>query len=170
MNTSSRRCFLIAAACAFWAAAALGQWKTGDALPDLSRHGLSKGVPASLAGKVVLVDFWASWCGPCKASFPVLDQLQKKYAARGFTVLAVNVDEDAAKMDRFLADHPASFPVAHDAGQKLVEVAGVEAMPSSFLVDRSGTIRFAHVGFLPESTPEELEREIESLLGPEVAP
>jgi thiol-disulfide isomerase/thioredoxin len=155
---------------ALLAGSACGQWKVGDRLPALAPFGLSGALPANLAGKVVLLDFWASWCGPCKASFPVLDELQKKYGARGFSVLAVNVEEGPAKMERFLADHPISFPVLQDARQKLVEAAGVEAMPSSFLIDRDGTIRFVHVGFQIESTPAELSAEVERLLGPEVQP
>jgi thiol-disulfide isomerase/thioredoxin len=170
MNTSSPRLSILAVVLVLWAGSSFGQWKTGDRLPVLAPFGLEGPRPADLSGKVVLLDFWASWCGPCKASFPVLDGLQKKYGARGFKVLAINVDEDAAKMERFLADHPVSFPVLRDARQKLVEAAGVEAMPSSFLVDRGGAIRFTHVGFRAETTPEELNREIESLLGPGAAP
>lgn len=171
MNTSSHRLpIFVAAALLLWAGSSFGQWKAGDALPTLAPFGLEGPRPADLAGKVVLLDFWASWCGPCKASFPILEGLQKKYGTRGFTVLAINVDENAAKMDRFLADHPVSFPVLRDGQHKLVEAAGVEAMPSSFLFDRAGVIRFVHVGFKIESTPEALEKEIESLLAPEVQP
>ena len=169
MNTSSPRLRILAAALVLWAGAACAQWETGAKLPALAPYGLAGTLP-NLAGKVVLVDFWASWCGPCKASFPILDELHKTYGARGFAVLAVNVDEDAAKQAKFLADHPVSFPVVHDAAQKLVAAAGIEAMPSSFLVDRAGTIRFVHVGFKPETTLDELKREIEGLLGPAVGP
>ena len=169
MNISSRRILGLAGAFLLGAGAASAQWQTGDALPPLAQFGLA-GVPGELSGRVVLVDFWASWCAPCKASFPALDGLRKKYAPRGFTVLAVSVDDDAGDMARFLETHPVSFPAAHDAGQKYVAAAGVEAMRSSFLVDRAGTIRFVHVGFHPESTPAELAGEIESLLGAEAAP
>lgn len=175
MNTSlssaraDRRGRWIAVGLAFglFAAAASGQWAPGQPLPDLSTFGLAGLLPDSFAGRVVLVDFWASWCGPCKASFPVLDGLQKKYADRGLVVLAVSVDEKADAKDRFLAEHPVSFAVVHDLAQRLVAAAGISAMPSSFLVDRKGVIRFAHTGFKPESTPAELEREIESLLAEE---
>ena len=169
MNTSLRKLLVLALALAAGTNLAFGQWRAGDRLPDPAAFGLAGRLP-NLSGQVVLVDFWASWCAPCKASFPALDDLQKKYAPRGFTVLAVSVDDDAGDMARFLETHPVSFPAAHDAGQKYVAAAGVEAMPSSFLVDRAGTIRFVHVGFHPESTPAELAGEIESLLGAEAAP
>lgn len=168
MNISSRRILGLAGAFLLGAGAASAQWQTGDALPPLAQFGLA-GVPGELSGRVVLVDFWASWCAPCKASFPALDDLQRTYAGRGFTVLAVSVDDDPRKMKDFLAAHPVSFPVVHDARQQLVAAAGIEAMPTSFLIDRAGTIRFAHAGFKPESTPAELAAEIERLL-PEPAP
>jgi thiol-disulfide isomerase/thioredoxin len=164
MNTSLRRLPVLLALVALFAGSAFGQWKVGDKLPALSGFGLGSGLPANLQGHVVLLDFWASWCVPCKKSFPVLDDLQKKYAAQGLIVLAINVDEDAAKMDQFMRDHPVSFAVVRDASQQLVEAAGVAAMPSSFLVDATGVIRFAHVGFKEESTPERYTQEIESLL------
>ena len=168
MNISSRRILGLAGAFLLGAGAASAQWQTGDALPPLAQFGLA-GVPGELSGRVVLVDFWASWCAPCKASFPALDDLQRTYAGRGFTVLAVSVDDDPRKLKDFLAAHPVSFPVVHDARQQLVAAAGIEAMPTSFLIDRAGTIRFAHAGFKPESTPAELAAEIERLL-PEPAP
>ena len=168
MNISSRRILGLAGAFLLGAGAASAQWQTGDALPPLAQFGLA-GVPGELSGRVVLVDFWASWCAPCKASFPALDDLQRTYAGRGFTVLAVSVDDDPRKMKDFLAAHPVSFPVVHDARQQLVAAAGIEAMPTSFLIDRAGTIRFAHAGFKPETSPAELAAEIERLL-PEPAP
>jgi len=115
-------------------------------------------------GRVVLLDFWASWCGPCRHSFPELDKLNQIYRSRGFIICAVSVDEKADDMDVFLKDHPVSFPVVRDAQQKLVAAAGVESMPTSFLVDRHGVIRFSHVGFHGTETVEQLKQEIEKLL------
>ena len=83
------------------AVAASAGWTVGSALPALSRYSLEGTVP-DLTGKVVLVDFWASWCGPCKASFPVLDELQKEYGPKGLVILAVNQDTTADKMKTFL--------------------------------------------------------------------
>ena len=138
-------------------------WKAGDKLPPLAGRQLEGALPA-LDRQVVLLDFWASWCGPCKRSFPELDKIQQAYRARGFTVLAVSVDEKAGDMQKFLAAHAVSFPVVRDAGQKLVAAAGVESMPTSLLVDRRGLIRFVHVGFRGEETVKQLHAEIEQLL------
>lgn len=170
MNTSLRRRLVLALTLLAGTNLAFGQWQVGDRLPAPAAYGLAGRLPANLAGQVVLVDFWASWCAPCKESFPALDDLQKKFGSRGFTVLGVGVDENAGDMERFLENHSVSFWVAHDAGQKYVADAGVETMPSSFLVDRSGIIRFVHAGFHPGTTPAELAGEIQSLLETEAAP
>jgi thiol-disulfide isomerase/thioredoxin len=141
-----------------------GGLKVGDALPDLSQAKLEGKLPDGLKGKVVLLDFWASWCEPCKASFPVMEELQKAYGDKGFVILAVNVDEDRAEMEAFLKKHNASFTVVRDAAQKLVAQAGVATMPSSFLVDLEGKIRFVHTGFHGADTKKKYQEEIESLL------
>ena len=138
--------------------------KSGDALPDLSRFGLEGKLPDGLKGKVVLLDFWASWCEPCKASFPIMDQLQKQYGSRGLVVLAVNVDEKQSDMRDFLKQNTVSFTVVRDAAQKLVAQAGITTMPSSLLIDGEGKVRFLHTGFHGEETRKQYEREIESLL------
>jgi cytochrome c biogenesis protein CcmG, thiol:disulfide interchange protein DsbE len=118
----------------------------GAKLPDLAGFGLDGRLPA-LKGKVVYLDFWASWCAPCKASFPVLEAWQKEFAAQGFSVLAVSVDEKADDMAKFLKKNPVTFPVVRDAGQKLVAAANVSTMPTSLLIDRKGVIRKVHSGF-----------------------
>lgn len=138
-------------------------WKTGAALPRLDDFRLEGAVPP-LAEKIVLLDFCASWCGPCKKSFPELDKLQQKYRNKGLVVLAVSVDENAADMKAFFAEHPVSFAVVRDARQKLVAAAGVESMPTSLLVDPRGVIRFQHSGFRGEETVRQLTEEIETLL------
>ena len=116
------------------------------------------------AGKVVLLDFWASWCGPCKKSFPELDKIQQAYKDKGLVILAINVDEKADEMESFLKAHPVSFAVVRDAKQKLVAAAGVESMPTSVLVDAKGVIRFQHTGFRGAETVKQLTEEIEKLL------
>ena len=121
-------------------------WKEGASLPDLSGFGLEGSVP-NIKGKVVYLDFWASWCAPCKASFPVLDGWHQKYAAKGFMVLGVNVDESSGPMQAFLKKNKVSFPVVRDAAQKLVAAANGPTMPTSFLIDRKGVIRHVHAGF-----------------------
>lgn len=151
------------------AAAAAGPLKEGDPLPALGAARLEGAVPA-MTGRVVLVDFWASWCGPCKKSFPELDKLHRLYADRGFLVLAVSVDEKEADMRSFLAAHPVAFPAVRDAKQALVAQVGVEAMPTSLLVDRKGVVRFVHKGFHGEETVKWLREKIEALLAEEAAP
>jgi thiol-disulfide isomerase/thioredoxin len=132
---------------------AVAGWKESALLPDLSGFGLVGAIP-NLHGKVVYLDFWASWCAPCKASFPVLNKWQQQYAAKGFTILGVSVDEKAADMQEFLRKTPASFPIVHDAAHKLVGVADVSSMPTSFLIDRKGVIRLVHNGFRPKDEAE----------------
>ena len=137
--------------------------KVGDALPDLASFQLEGKIPASLKGKIVVVDFWASWCLPCAESFPVMDELQKKYGDR-LVVLAVNVDEQAAKMEKFLAKHPVTFTVVRDARQKLVAAVEPETMPTSFILDGEGKVKFLHKGFHGDETRKQYLSEIDSLL------
>jgi thiol-disulfide isomerase/thioredoxin len=138
--------------------------KAGDTFPDLSTFKLEGKLPDTLKGKVVIVDFWASWCGPCKDSFPVMNELLKKYADRGLVIVAVNADEVRADMDEFLKKNPAAFTVVRDATQKLMEKVDVGTMPSSFILDRDGKVRYLHNGFHGEKTKREYETQIESLL------
>lgn len=144
--------------------AARADIKAGDPFPALASYHLEGPVPASLAGKVVIVDFWASWCGPCGESFPAMDELQKKYGAQGLVIIAVNEDENKADMDAFLKSHAVSFTVVRDAKQSLVEVAGIGTMPGSFVLGRDGKVAFTHNGFHGSETKKQYEQEIESLL------
>jgi thiol-disulfide isomerase/thioredoxin len=152
-----------ALALALAAGAQAASLKAGDAFPVMKESGATGSLPA-LDGRVVLVDFWASWCGPCKASFPVLDKIYRRYKDDGFVVVAVSVDQDPEDMTQFLEDHPVSFAVVHDARQKLVERAGIESMPTSFLLDKGGRIVAVHNGFKGAETENQLVSEIEGLL------
>ena len=108
------------------------------------------GDPVSLEkfhGKILYLDFWASWCTPCLLSFPFMNQLQRSYANRGLEILAVNMDEKPSDAQRFLADHPASFPVAIGPNVSCARNLAVATMPTSFLIDRNGQVRATHVGF-----------------------
>lgn len=138
--------------------------KKGDAAPDLKTFALEGALPET-AGKVVWLDFWASWCGPCAASFPAMDRLYKKYKDRGLVVIGVNVDEDAAAMKKFLAKHSVSFPVVRDAAHKLVAKVDVETMPSSIVIGVGGRIVGVHSGFKGAETEAAVEKEIQTLLG-----
>lgn len=102
---------------------------------------------AALRGRVVYLDFWASWCAPCRESFPWMSRLQQGLGTDGLVVIAVNVDRLHADAERFLHDHPAGFRVVFDPDGLLAEKFGVEVMPSSFLIDRAGRVRFHHRGF-----------------------
>jgi cytochrome c biogenesis protein CcmG, thiol:disulfide interchange protein DsbE len=117
-----------------------------------------------LRGRVAYVDFWASWCGPCRVSMPALDALYRKHGPRGFAVIGVNKDVDANERRRFLERVPVSFPWVPDDDDRLARGFGVKAMPSGYLVDRRGVVRRVHRGFTAE-TAAALEKEIEALLG-----
>ena len=120
-------------------------------------------VSDSLRGRVVLVDFWASWCVPCRKSFPWLAAMQEKYGPQGLTVVGVNLDKTRPAADAFLAQVPAPFTLAFDPAGKTAAAWGVKGMPSTFLVARDGTIVHAHVGFDPAKT-EPFEKMIEEAL------
>jgi thiol-disulfide isomerase/thioredoxin len=98
-------------------------------------------------GKVLLVDFWASWCVPCKASFPALDAIYREYQPRGLEVLAVNLDEERRNADTFLSAHPHRMTVLFDPRGTAPVAFGVKGMPTSFVIDKTGTIRFTHMGY-----------------------
>ena len=117
----------------------------------------------TLHGKVVLLDFWASWCAPCLHSFPWMNELQREHGAEGFVIVAVNVDQDRTLADAFLQKVPAQFRVEYDGQGTLARQFGVQAMPTSFLIDRNGNVRVRHAGF-KEKQREEREQEIAQLL------
>jgi cytochrome c biogenesis protein CcmG/thiol:disulfide interchange protein DsbE len=114
-------------------------------------------------GKVLLVDFWASWCLPCKTSFPALDSLYQEYQPRGLEVLAVNLDERRADAAAFLGVHPHRLTVLFDPKGASPVAFGVKGMPSSFLIDKAGTIRFTHMGY-SSNVDDSYRREIAQLL------
>ncbi len=167
MNTS-RFNFICTLTLASWFACgfspANAALKVGDPIPDLTGFKLEGTLPDSLKGKVVVLDFWASWCGPCAESFPVMDELQKKYKDQGLVILAVSVDEKASKMDAFMKNHPVAFTVVRDAEHQLVATAEPQTMPTSFVIDRAGKIRYLHNGFHGIATQKEYVEQIESLL------
>ncbi len=115
-------------------------------------------------GKVVWLDFWASWCVPCRASFPWLNKVQKQYVEQGFEVVAINLDKDRKEVDRFLQRYPAQFQILLDPAGDSARTFKVKGMPSSYLLNREGQIVSAHLGFKKNKTSA-YENEIKQLLG-----
>ena len=135
----------------------------GDPLPDFSSYQLTGDVP-DLQGKVVLVDIWASWCPPCKASFPAFDELQSELGSKGLVILAVSIDRKESAYTKFIERLDPTFHTVLDAKQKLVAELTPPAMPTSFLYGRDGRLRSIHTGFHGDKTVEELRAEITALL------
>jgi thiol-disulfide isomerase/thioredoxin len=135
----------------------------GDAFPDLSTYGLEGQLP-EMKGKVVLIDFFASWCGPCQESFPAMEKLYREYNAKGLVIVAVNLDKKLEDMKRFLKDHPVSFSIVRDSSYKLVGEIKIPTMPSSFLLDKTGRVFMVHRGFEGSKTEKQYADEIEALL------
>lgn len=117
----------------------------------------------ALHGKVVLLDFWASLCAPCRRSFPWMNALQQQHGNAGLVVIAVNVDHDRPLADTFLRKVPVSFRLDQGASAELARRLGVQAMPTSFLIDRQGRVRARHAGFR-EAQRAERENELTLLL------
>ena len=118
---------------------------------------------AALRGRVVLIDFWASWCGPCRKEMPVLESLHKRYGAAGLVIVGVNIDKSKKKMDGFVARRPVTFRLVHD--EKLVVAARYKPnmMPSSYLISRDGRIRRVYEGFDPKDAAG-IEADVKELL------
>lgn len=114
-------------------------------------------------GKVVYLDFWASWCRPCLKSFPWMRIMQSRHSGKGLVILAVNLDERKGDAWSFLKENKSNFKILHDPKGRVAEKFNVQAMPSSFLIDRKGRIQKVHYGFR-ESNLDEKERDILSLL------
>lgn len=136
----------------------------GQEFPALSDFALEGTLPDTNGARVVIVDFWASWCPPCRAAFPVLDAVQAEFGPKGVRVIAVSVDQSRAAMDTFLTKHPVSFAVVRDAGMKLVQRVDVPTMPTTFVLDGRGIVRAVHAGFEGDATRDRLHAQIAALL------
>jgi len=118
---------------------------------------------SKLQGKVVYVDFWASWCRPCKSSFPWMIKMKQKFKDRPFEIIAINLDKDKALADEFIRSQAINFPVAFDPRAKVAEQYNVEGMPSSYLIDTRGHLRIRYTGFWNKSKDDK-EKTIKKLL------
>ena len=133
---------------------------TGGPAPSFTLAALT-GQQAALSqykGQVVMVNFWATWCGPCQQEMPLLDQMSKKYKPAGFTLIGVNVDKEAPPVKDLLARKPVSFPVLLDPANQVSKAYHVDEMPSTVIVDRKGQIRYIHRGYKPGDENEYQDR------------
>lgn len=136
----------------------------GEVAPAFELPGNSGSITlSSMKGKVVYVDFWASWCGPCKQSFPWLNDMQTKYGAKGFQIVGVNVDAKTSDAKTFLTEVPAKFTVAYDDKGVTPKQFGIKGMPSSVLIDANGKVLLQHTGFR-DADKAQLEQAIQQAL------
>jgi cytochrome c biogenesis protein CcmG/thiol:disulfide interchange protein DsbE len=137
----------------------------GAAAPQFDLQGVDGAVQlAKLTGKVVYVDFWASWCGPCRQSFPWMNEMQAKYGARGLQIVGINVDAKSADAKTFLTTTPARFSIAFDPQGATPRQYGIKGMPSSVLIGPDGKVLMEHSGFR-DADRAELEAKIQAALG-----
>jgi thiol-disulfide isomerase/thioredoxin len=108
---------------------------------------------SDLIGKVVYLDFWASWCKPCRQSFPWMNQIQQKYAEQGLQIIAINLDTESSLAKDFLDKVPAQIPIIYDPEGNIASNYQLLGMPSSYLIDKKGNIRFEHKGFFTRTEP-----------------
>lgn len=128
----------------------LSALETNDTAADCALTAIGDGRSLNLnqyRGKVLYVDFWASWCGPCAKSFSFLNELHDQLQDRGLQIVGINLDENRSDAEAFLAKYPANFNIAVDKDEQCARGFGVKAMPSSYLVGRNGVIRHVHLGF-----------------------
>jgi peroxiredoxin len=128
-----------------------GARAAGTSAPDFalpSRDGSTVKL-SDLKGQVVMINFWATWCGPCRQEMPLLGQLNAKYEPLGFTLLGINVEPDSGGAVAWLKDMKVDFPILFDRKNSVAESFGVEGMPSSVFVDRAGNVRYVHRGYKP---------------------
>ncbi len=168
MGASSVRWSVSALAAVGAIAAATSAWPLGrgEPAPGCTAPLLGGGRAISVAdyrGKVVYLDFWASWCGPCRESFPFMNELQRDLAGKGLEVVAISVDKTEDDARRFVARHPAQFALALDTAAACPAAYQLPGMPTSFLIDREGIIRAVHAGFRSSDAAEIHRQVLEAL-------
>lgn len=140
--------------------------EAGDRAPEFAAPSLMGDENVELSryrGKIVYLDFWASWCAPCLTAIPEIEEMRGEFPASDFQIIAINLDQKTKKAKRFLKKNPIGYPSASDPKGRLPEKFGVETMPTSFLIDRDGVIRYVHRGF-KRGDGSRLRSEIRSLL------
>lgn len=141
-----------------------GKPEVGKNASTFSLKSVNGGAPMSIEkGKVTIVDFWATWCEPCKKSFPKYQELYVKYKASGLEILAVSVDDEKKEIPDFIKTYGAKFPVGWDDGKKIAECYKPPNMPSAYVIDKQGVVKFVHNGY-HDGEEKELEKEIKGLL------
>jgi len=138
---------------------ALAANPTGSPAPQFtlgSRAGQSVSL-AQYKGQVVMLNFWASWCGPCRQEMPLLESIYKKYNRLGFTMIGVNVEPDSNAANEWLKATPVSFPILYDKDSKVSKMYDVAGMPSTVIIDRAGKVRVLHRGYKPGDENEYLD-------------
>jgi cytochrome c biogenesis protein CcmG, thiol:disulfide interchange protein DsbE len=138
--------------------------ETGQAAPEFDLPGRTTSLKLSdFKGKTVYLDFWASWCGPCKQSFPWMNDMQSRYGAKGLRIVGINVDAKTDEAKTFLADNAAKFDVAFDAAGKTPRSYAIKGMPTSVLIGPDGKVLMVHTGFKDDNRAE-LEQQIKHAL------
>lgn len=154
--------------CAFFILVFVGPIQASDSFGTAPNFSLESSRSESIhlkeqIGNVVMLNFWASWCGPCRQEMPHLEEMYLEYSQSGLTILAISVDEDTGEADRFMGELKVTFPYLYDNKNKVSELYGVEAMPTTILIDRQGRKRFMHKGYQPGFEQKYL-REVKLLL------
>ena len=144
--------FLVGLAFSVFAASSLASsGLTGQPAPDFALKS-SSGDNLRLSehrGDVVMVNFWATWCGPCRQEMPLLDELYSRYQRVGFSLLGVNIDDNSSKAMNMISELGVSFPVLFDSRKEVSKLYDVDAMPVTVIIDREGTVRYVHQGYKP---------------------
>ena len=154
---TSLLCSMLAAAAATASASELAPGEPGPAFALGSQAGRAVDLK-DLKGQVVLINFWATWCGPCRQEMPVLEQMYRRYKAMGFTLLGVNVEPDSSNAAGWLKATPVSFPILFDTDSKVSKLYDVAGMPSTVILDRKGNVRFVHRGYKPGEENEYMDQ------------
>ena len=149
MKTTTRLLALTALTAVATLSAAAATLQTGAAAPAFQLNS-NTGKPLALAdfrGQIVLLNFWASWCGPCRQEMPILEQLNRQYHAKGVTLLGINVEPDSAAAVSWLKATPVTFPILFDTDSKVSNLYEVAGMPNTVIIDRKGQVRYIHRGY-----------------------